>query len=286
MVCVFLGSVAALVLRYPAEQMERPVTFGLVLLCAGLSLLVALWMISTPWPPGRLKFRSFLFVSLVYVGILLSAVAQKTAGQPAPGSEALQLAITALSFQGAVLILTGRLVAEHGLNPRGAFGFGVNLPRALAYGLMAAYSIFPLTVGLQMGSTKLMELLGLDPQVQLAVDILTLTQSWSDRLILGVVALVLAPVAEELLFRGILYPALKGMGYPRLAFWSTAAVFSLIHFNMATFLALFAFACLLNLLYEWTGNLLTCMVAHATFNAINLVMLMVMQHYFADPLGL
>ena len=93
-------------------------------------------------------------------------------------------------------------------------------------------------------------------------------------------ALLLAPIAEELLFRGIMYPALKGFGFPRFAFWATALVFTFIHFNAAAFLPLLLFACVLNVLYEWTGNLLACMVAHTTFNAINLVLLLVFNPLF------
>lgn len=280
LVCVFLGSVAALALAHPGEGIEQPVTFNVVLLASGVSFLCALWMIANPWPAERLKFRSLLFVSLVYVGILLSAVAQKLAGSHPAAGGALQLAITTLSFQGAVLILVGRLVHEHGWNWSQAFGFNRRGPRAALVGFMCAFSILPVVWGLQFASVRVMTALDWHPEVQHAVNILTLTNAWSDRVVLGLVALVFAPIAEELLFRGVLYSALKGFGYPRLAFWSTAAVFSLIHFNAATFLSLFAFACLLNVLYERTGNLLACMVAHTSFNAINLILLLATKRFF------
>ena len=281
LVCVFLGSVAGLALRYPEEGIQQPIMFGLILLASGGALLGALWMISKPWPSSRLRLRAFFFVSLVYVGILFSSVARKLAGSPAPGSDALQLAITTLSFQGAVLILVGRLVHEHELTWSQAFGFGNHRVRSVVIGFVCAFSIIPVAWGLQIGSVKVMTLLHWDPQVQHAVNIFNLTEAWSDRVVLGLVALVLAPVAEEIMFRGIMYPALKGFGMPRFAFWSTALIFSLIHFNAATFLSLLAFACLLNILYEKTGNLLTCMVAHTSFNAINLAMLVATEHFFA-----
>jgi membrane protease YdiL (CAAX protease family) len=277
LVCVFFGSVVALALRYPAENMHQPLAFGFVVIAAGGSLLAALWMIASPWPPGRLKYRAFVFVSMVYAGILLSSVAQKLAGTPPTGTEVMQLAITALSFQGAVLILVGRLVHEHGLGWSQAFGFARRWPRAALVGFMSAFSVLPAAWMLQVGSTRLMTWLDWNPQIQQAVSIFSLTSTLSDRVLLGLVALLLAPIAEELLFRGIMYPALKGFGLPRFAFWSTAIVFALIHFNVATFVPLLFFACVLNWLYEWTGNLLACMVAHTTFNAINLVLLLVVK---------
>ena len=49
---------------------------------------------------------------------------------------------------------------------------------------------------------------------------------------------LLAPVAEELLFRGILYPAIKQAGFPRLALWGTSLLFAAMHMNLVTFVPL------------------------------------------------
>ena len=59
-----------------------------------------------------------------------------------------------------------------------------------------------------------------------------------DRLALGAAAVLLAPVAEEMLFRGILYPAIKQAGYPRLALWGTSLLFAAVHMNLVTFVPL------------------------------------------------
>ena len=69
----------------------------------------------------------------------------------------------------------------------------------------------------------------------------------------------------------------KGFGFPRLAFWGTAVVFGLVHFNVVTFVPLVTFALALNLLYEKTGNLLSCIVAHSLFNGLNLGLLLIVQ---------
>jgi membrane protease YdiL (CAAX protease family) len=279
LVCVLLGNAVALTLRYPAEDIQEPLVFGLLLVGGSAALLGALWMIASPWPMKRLKVRAIVFVTLVYTGIGLTGMAQRLVGAPTPGSDALQLAITTLSFQGAVLILVRRLVQEHQLDWSQAFGIRNRWPRAVLIGFMCAVSVYPVAWALQRVSFKVMTFLDWHPEVQHAVNIFALADSISDRIVLGLAAIVFAPLAEELLFRGVLYSALKGFGFPRLAFWTSAVLFSLIHFNAATFLPLLAFACLLNVLYERTGNLLTCIVAHASFNAVNLVMLMVMETF-------
>lgn len=86
-------------------------------------------------------------------------------------------------------------------------------------------------------------------------------------------AVFVAPIVEEILFRGILYPAIKQIGYPRLAAIGTAILFALFHVNLVTFASLTAVALGLILLYEFTDNLLAPIIAHSIFNASNVFMI-------------
>ncbi len=91
---------------------------------------------------------------------------------------------------------------------------------------------------------------------------------------LGVFAVVIAPVAEEFIFRGMLFPFVKQLGFPKLAWFGVSALFALIHLNAPTFVPLFVFALALTWLYEWTDNLLAPITAHALFNAANFAVLL------------
>jgi membrane protease YdiL (CAAX protease family) len=85
----------------------------------------------------------------------------------------------------------------------------------------------------------------------------------------GVAAIILAPAAEEALFRGILYSFLKQQGRPRLALFGTSLLFAASHVNMVTFVPLACFALFLVFVYEKTDTLLAPIVTHALFNAAN-----------------
>jgi membrane protease YdiL (CAAX protease family) len=91
---------------------------------------------------------------------------------------------------------------------------------------------------------------------------------------LGVFAVVLAPVAEEFIFRGMLFPFVKQLGFPKLAWFGVSFLFALIHMNAPTLLPLFVFALGLTWLYDRTDNLLAPITAHALFNATNLAVLL------------
>ena len=107
------------------------------------------------------------------------------------------------------------------------------------------------------------------PEVQDTVKTLQDTGSMETRIFIGLLAVGVAPFAEEVVFRGILYPALKQQGYPKLALWGTALLFATMHFNVTLFLPLFFLAVILTLLYETTDNLLAPIVTHGVFNLAN-----------------
>jgi membrane protease YdiL (CAAX protease family) len=107
------------------------------------------------------------------------------------------------------------------------------------------------------------------------VQTLRIATSWSSRATLGIVTIGLAPVAEEILFRGILYSWGRRAGYPRLTMWVTSLLFAVVHFNAITMLPLLVLSVVLTLLYERTANLLAPIAAHSFFNALNFVMLYV-----------
>jgi membrane protease YdiL (CAAX protease family) len=84
-------------------------------------------------------------------------------------------------------------------------------------------------------------------------------------------AVVIAPLAEEFFFRGFLYGVLKRYAGPLPALVFTGVVFAVIHLHVPSLLPLFILACVLTLAYEWSGSLLVPMTMHALFNAITLV---------------
>ena len=94
-----------------------------------------------------------------------------------------------------------------------------------------------------------------------------------------IIAIVIAPPAEEAVFRGLIYPTIKRLGYPRLALWGTTLLFAAIHWNLASFLPLVLLALVLTWLYERTGNLLAPMVTHALFNAVNFMALQLVESH-------
>jgi len=240
------------------------------LICFGASLVLL-------WKRWRLETAMRQMVALlicVYAGIFLGLLAFKSA--PPVGPSVVQMVVAALSFQGAALIFVNFFLKEHQTSWKEAFGFGNQWPQAIMLGIIVAGIFLPLGWGLQWVSAKIMvhlPRLHLKPEEQQAVQTLQLASAWLSRLALAAVTILLAPVAEEVLFRGILYPWIKQAGFPRLALWGSALLFAAVHANMMTFVPLTVLALALTLLYEKTGNLLAPITTHAVFNGMNFVAL-------------
>jgi len=80
---------------------------------------------------------------------------------------------------------------------------------------------------------------------------------------------VIAPIAEELFFRGIVFNAwLRETGRVP-AYVGSAALFALIHLSLASLLPIFLLGLALAWVYERTGTLLAPIVMHATVNGIS-----------------
>jgi membrane protease YdiL (CAAX protease family) len=84
---------------------------------------------------------------------------------------------------------------------------------------------------------------------------------------------VLVPVAEEVIFRGLIQQVFtRNMG-PILAVALAGAVFGAVHLNAHLLISITAFGWFLGWVYYTTGNLTYTMVAHAVFNSAALVQL-------------
>jgi membrane protease YdiL (CAAX protease family) len=235
---------------------------------------------SKPWKPEAvLRLLLGIFVC-VAIGTLLTLLVPGAKG-PKPSASLWHMVAGVGSFQGAALVLVWRFVREQDCGWAEAFGFRNRPGRSFLLGTLAVFVFFPLGQLLQLLSFNVLTRLHLDPTAQPAVEALRLASHGPGLVGFMLVTIFVAPLAEELVFRGILYPAGKHAGFPRLALWGTSALFAAIHFNLAIFLPLLLLALVLTWLYEKTDNLLAPIAAHSLFNAVNLGLFMLSEDFAA-----
>lgn len=86
----------------------------------------------------------------------------------------------------------------------------------------------------------------------------------------AIAAVCIAPVTEEILFRGYFYPVFKRLLGPLPAAFGTSFLFAAIHNNALGFPGLALLALALTLVYERTGSIIVPIFMHAWFNGANL----------------
>jgi membrane protease YdiL (CAAX protease family) len=80
-------------------------------------------------------------------------------------------------------------------------------------------------------------------------------------------AAIVAPIAEEVIFRGYIYPVAKWLSNRGAAVFFSALLFSACHGNVPLVLPLFLLGLLLALVYEWTGSIWAPISIHFFFNS-------------------
>ncbi len=227
------------------------------------------------WQPERV-LRLFFTILFGFgaAGLLIQLVVLMYSRRGIEPPQALLLCLGSLALHGVAIPALILFVRGHGFTVLSAFGIlGTRPWRALVLGTLLAVGMLPVGYTLLSAVRAALDALGYPADAQDHVKLLLGSKSPLIRGYLFAFAVIIAPCVEEALFRGVLYPFIRDLGYPRLAFWGTAILFGLIHLNRAAFLPLTLFGFALSWLYQRTGNLLAPVTAHALFNLAPFVVL-------------
>ncbi len=112
---------------------------------------------------------------------------------------------------------------------------------------------------------------GPEQSLQPIVEFLLQSPGWRERTAVIAIAVIAAPVAEELIFRGCLYGVARTyLGRPA-AIFGTAVLFALIHWHAPALPGLTLLGLGLVLVYERCGSLWAPIAMHSAFNALNII---------------
>lgn len=125
-------------------------------------------------------------------------------------------------------------------------------------------------------------------------DSLPITEFFKDRpsaLLLGAFGVLVAPLMEELLFRGFLYPALARWTGAVVSVIITASAFTLLHgaqlgYSWAPLLLIFVVGVTLTVTRARTNSVATCVIVHMTYNFVLLLQTYIATHGFRQMQGI
>ncbi len=211
---------------------------------------------------------------LVFLGILSILFHGK---DPDDLNMGLMLVLQSLVFHWLGLGLIVWRLRAHRVSLLTAFGID---PERMAHhakiGFLAILGTMPILLGANVLYQLFLQMVNLPTDIQDVTRIIADTRGLVPRLYLGMLAVVIAPVVEEVLFRGILLPALAKAWHPAGAVAVVSALFALIHGHIPSFLPLFILSCALCLAAIRFRSLTIPIVMHSLFNALTVTMVFAM----------
>jgi membrane protease YdiL (CAAX protease family) len=104
-----------------------------------------------------------------------------------------------------------------------------------------------------------------------------LLSSRSAILIFVVFGVAVAPLLEEIIFRGFVFKVLWEVGGPRMAILVTAALFALLHAgqlagNWGSVVLIFVVGCILSIVRHRSNSIIPSVIVHTSYNAMLFVL--------------
>jgi membrane protease YdiL (CAAX protease family) len=178
---------------------------------------------------------------------------------------------------GSLATVALALVVAHVAFARGLRGFGLRLktiPKDLAHAFLTLLAVWPLVMAMMSLTVLIMRLFNKSfevPQHE-ALQVITESASLPLQILMIVLAVAVAPLVEETLFRGLIQTMLRSyLGRPWPAIGITSLLFAAIHADPEHWPALFVLAMGLGYTYEKSSSLLRPIFMHAMFNGASIV---------------
>ncbi len=220
-------------------------------------------------PPWKVKDVVVVFLLYILLVIGFGLLLGLAAGDYITEHLFAEFIISSALEYGGLIILICLISARRGAAWR-EFGFSLNnISSNILFGLISGIVLlFAVTI---VGDI-IAQFWSEPVEDQYVVLLLKEADSVGAYLLIALVSCLLAPFAEELFFRGFIYPAFRA----KIGIWPamtlTAVLFGAMHLDLFRLLPLALGGFGLTWLYEKSGSIFTPMIAHAAWNTISFIL--------------
>ncbi len=183
-----------------------------------------------------------------------------------------RLLATLLIYTLIVVIIAG-INRHRGGSWTASYGMGFRQLKKLAAAPVFYLALIPfLMLTAKAWHLLLQYVFGLEIELQEVAKVVAQELSWL-QILYVLTAVIVAPLFEELMFRGLIFPYLvKRVGLAK-GTLLVSVLFAVMHFHLPSFAPLFLLSAALCLAYWRTGSLWVVVGMHAIFNAISILAL-------------
>ena len=182
-------------------------------------------------------------------------------------NELVQNALVSVSL---LLLISGLLkLRRFDINALAGFsklGFG----RTLATGAILLFAAYPLIFLADLATRRF---LGGDTSRQGIVELFNESQTLQQRVLIIILAVAIAPLVEEFVFRFFLYGVVRRYLGRSVGLAANSLLFAAVHGHVPSAAPLFVLGACFTIAFEWSGSILVPMAMHALFNSLTLTAL-------------
>jgi len=251
-----------------------------VFLVLGLAIYTAIiWQISarrvvappaeTDIPPKKTFGLPEAVVAVALTSFLIMNIAVSFGRSPVQlGTRDL---VANLLFTAFIVFFIAAFLKLRGIDIDSFAGFSrTSLKRAISTGIILLLAATPL---IMLAEVITQNLFGGGSSRQEIVDLFNSSQTIQQRMMIIVLAVIVAPMAEEFIFRFFIYRVLRRYFGIAIGLFFNALLFGAAHNHLPSALPLFVLGACFTLAYEWSGSILVSMAMHALFNGTQLIFL-------------
>lgn len=174
-------------------------------------------------------------------------------------------------ISGGLFVLISAFLSLRGIDVVAVAGFSkLGLRRTVATGTILLIAAYPLIF---LADILTQHVLGGAGARQGIVELFSGSQTLKQRVLIIVLAVAIAPMVEEFVFRFYFYGVIKRYFGRFAGLITNSLLFSAVHAHIPSAAPLFVLGVCFTLAYEWSGSILVSMTMHALFNSCTLVAL-------------
>ena len=250
------------------------IVFALFLLTGVFIYVSLIRQISTRTPPSSEESnRTFGVPEAIVAALLISFLLLNvfvSVSRPTRQLTSADLAANLVLILVIVVMLAGFLKLR-GLDFEQLGGFSkIGFLRAVSTGAVLLLAAWPLLVFVEALTRRLF---GNGSSRQDIIEFFSSSGTIQQRILIIVLAVAIAPMVEEFLFRFFLYGIFRRYFGRFVGLIVNALLFAAVHAHLPSLAPLFVLGACFTLAYEWSGSILVAMSMHALFNAIQLTFL-------------
>jgi hypothetical protein len=171
----------------------------------------------------------------------------------------------------AFFVFIAAFLKLRGFNVSALAGFArVRFWRTLITGVVLLFASYPLMV---IVDTVTRRFIGGEPSTQPIIELFNESATIQQRVLMIVLAVAVAPLVEEFVFRFFLYGVVKQYLGRFAGLITNSILFAAAHGHAPSAAPLFVLGACFTLAYEWSGSILVAMTMHALFNSLTLTAL-------------